>query len=183
MTATTDIALLEAWRAGDTQAGNALLSRHFRSLLRFFDNKAGPEADDLIQRTLLACAESHQAIRGEASFRTYLFAIARNELYRYFRERSRQRERLDFGVSSLCDLRTSASARMVRDERRLALEQALAQLPLDDQLMLELHYTEELDSRELSEVFGIAPGSIRARLHRARATLERLLAQDGAIGR
>lgn len=180
MTVASDTALLDAWRAGDTQAGNALLARHFRSLLRFFENKAGPEADDLIQRTLLACAESYQAIRGDASFRTYLFAIARNELHRFFRQRSAQRDRIDFGVSSLCDLRTSASAQIQQKERRLALEQALAQLPLDDQLMLELHYSEELDSRELSQVFGIEPGSIRARMHRARAALERLLAAASA---
>ena len=176
MTDVSDVALLEAWRAGDLQAGNALLGRHFRALLRFFENKAGAEADDLIQRTLLACAESYRQIRGDASFRTYLFTIARHELYRFFRQRA-QRQDIDFGVSSLRDLQTSVTARLQHRERRQALERALAQLPLDDQLLLELFYTEELDSGELAQVFGIEPSSVRARLHRARAALERLLGQ------
>src|SRR5262245_33747402 len=113
-----DIALLEACRAGDKQAGNALLARHFSALLGFFENEAGADADELIQRTLLACAESYQQIRGEASFRTYLFTIARHELYRYFRQRSQQRDRLDFGVSSLFDLKTSATGQIQRQERK-----------------------------------------------------------------
>lgn len=172
-----DDALLRAWREGDAAAGNALLARHFRALLRFFENKVGGDAEDLIQRTLLACAESYRDIRGEASFRTYMFAIARHELYRFFRDRTKQRDRIDFGVSSLCDLRTSVSGQLQREERKRALENALAQLPLQDQLMLELFYTEELDSRELARVFDLEPGSIRSRLHRARAKLEQLLTE------
>ena len=180
MAACDDMALVAAWRSGDKHAGNALLARHFQALLRFFENKVGADADELIQRTLLACAESHQRFRGDASFRTYLFTIARHELYRFFRQRSAQHERLDFGVSSLLALQTSATGRMQRQERQLALEQALGQLPLDDQVMLELHYTEELDSLALAEVFGIEPSSVRARLHRARAALNRLMSKASA---
>lgn len=170
-----DLTLLDAWRAGDKVAGNALLERHFSSLLRFFQNKVGADADELIQRTLLACAESYRRIRDEASFRTYMFTIARHELARYFRQRSRQQAQLDFSVSSLVDLQTSASARIGRREQLAALEQALAQLPLDDQVLLELFYVEGLDSRALAQVFDIEPGSVRARLHRVRASVARSL--------
>ncbi|HKU42936.1 MAG TPA: sigma-70 family RNA polymerase sigma factor [Polyangiales bacterium] len=175
MTGTTDMALLHAWRDGDTRAGNLLLSRHFQGLLRFFEHKVGPDADELIQRTLLACAESYQRIRGESSFRTYLFTIARHELYRYFRQRSLLRERLDFTVTSLVDMRTSATGRLVQREREAALERALERLPLDDQILLELFYSEDLDSQQLAEVFEIEPSSVRARLHRARASIARML--------
>jgi RNA polymerase sigma factor (sigma-70 family) len=178
MNAMTDMALLNAWREGDKHAGNALLGRHFQSLLRFFEHKVGPDADELIQRTLLACAESYQRIRGESSFRTYLFTIARHELYRHFRQRSQLRERLDFSVTSLVDVRTSATGQLVRREREVALEHALEQLPLDDQILIELFYSEDLDSRQLAEVFGIEPSSVRARLHRARASIARTLGSD-----
>jgi RNA polymerase sigma-70 factor (ECF subfamily) len=126
---------------------------------------------------------SEVEIRGEASFRTYLFTIARHELYRFFRQRSQQRDRLDFGVSSLFDLETSATGKLQRQERKLALERALAQLSLDDQMMLELFYTEELDSRALAQVFGIEPASVRSRLHRARAELERLMSSASVAQR
>ena len=180
MSEATDDDLMRAWSAGDKAAGNLLLGRHFQSLWRFFHSKIGADADDLIQRTLLACAESHQRFRGDSSFRTYLFTIARHELYRFFRQRSQQAEHLDFGVSSLHDLRTSATARLVRAEQHGALEEAIARLPLDDQMLLELFYTEELDSPSLAVILGIEPSSVRARLHRARATLERTLREKTA---
>ena len=175
MSEPTDQQLLDAWRTGDKQAGNTLLSRHFAALLRFFERKVGADADDLIQRTMLACVESHHRLRGEASFRTYLFTVARHELYRFFRSRSRHHATLDFSVSSLVDLRSSPSAHLVGRERVAALERALQRLPLDDQLMLELFYSEEFDSGALAEIFGIEPSSVRSRLHRARAELEGML--------
>ncbi len=171
----SDDSLLDAWCAGDKSAGNALLSRHFTALWRFFENKVGNDADELIQRTLLACAESHTRIRRESSFRTYLFTIARHELYRFFRQKSAAAAKLDFGVTSLSDLRTSATQRLAREQDKLALETALARLPLDDQILLELAYTEELDSPALAEILGIEPSSVRSRLHRARKQLEQSL--------
>lgn len=175
----SDDALLTAWSGGDTAAGNALLARHFQSLWRFFHKKVGADADELIQRTMLACAESHQRIRGESSFRTYLFTIARHELYRFFGQRT-QMARLDFGVTSLCDLRTSATGRIARAEQHEALERALEALPMDDQLLIELFYAEELDSPSLGAILGIEASSVRARLHRVRATLERSLREKSA---
>jgi len=174
--ASDDGALLQAWRAGDNQSGNLLLARHFPSLLRFFQNKVGGDAEELIQRTMLACVESCAAFRGEASFRTYLFTLARHELYRFFRQRAARH--LDVEASSLLDLTTSVTGRLVRRERVHALEQALEHLPLDDQILLELFYTEELDSGALAEVFGIEASSVRARLHRARAAIARLLQSE-----
>ena len=178
MHAMNDGALLDAWRAGDKRAGDALLSRHFQSLLRFFEHKAGADADELIQRTLLACAESYQRIRGEASFRTYLFTIARHELFRYFRQRNARRAHLDLSVTPVFDTSLSVTERMIRQEREAALERAVAQLPLDDQILLELFYGEDLDSYALAQVFEIEASSVRSRLRRARLSLERTLRES-----
>src|SRR6185436_6575853 len=71
-----DAELLSAWRGGDEKAGAELFERHFEALFRFFRNKAGDQAEDLVQETFLACL-SGPAFRGEASFRTYLFTVAR----------------------------------------------------------------------------------------------------------
>lgn len=171
----SDLTLLDAWRSGDRAAGNALLERHFSSLLGFFSRKVGPDADDLIQRTLLACAESYRRVRDEASFRTYLFTIARHELYRYYRQRSQRHAAHGCSVSSLLDLQTSATGRIDRRDRLASLAAALEQIPLDDKILLELFYVENLDSRALAEVFEIEPGSVRARLHRARSSIARLM--------
>ena len=76
---TDDFETLDRWRAGDRAAGNELLRRHFDGLYRFFRNKVDEGVDDLIQRSFLACVESKDRFRKQASFRTYLFTVARHE--------------------------------------------------------------------------------------------------------
>ena len=78
-----DSELIAAWRCGDAAAGQALFARHFDGLYRFFRTKCGDDADELVQATLLACVSARAQFRGEASFRTYLFAIARQNECQY----------------------------------------------------------------------------------------------------
>ena len=69
------------------------MERHYASVSRFFANKVKRDYDDLTQATFLACLESIGRFRGEASFRTLLFAIARNKLLRALREIRRDQRR------------------------------------------------------------------------------------------
>lgn len=173
----TDGELLEAWSDGDAAAGNALFGRYFDTLLRFFFNKADEDAvEDLIQRTMLACLRSRDRFRRDASFRTWLFVIARNELLQLYRRR-RPSVDVDFSIASIADLATSPSAAVIKNEDHVLLLQALRQLPTDQQLLLELHYWQGLPANELAVVFGVDPTTIRTRLHRARARLKDLVEQ------
>ncbi|MCA9708401.1 MAG: sigma-70 family RNA polymerase sigma factor, partial [Myxococcales bacterium] len=72
-----DEQLLARWRGGDAQAGAALFERYYEAIARFFVNKVGLDCGDLVQATFLGCLEGLERFRGEASFRTLLFAIAR----------------------------------------------------------------------------------------------------------
>ena len=62
---TEDLEALEAWQRGDRDAGERLMRRHYTSVLRFFELKATAAADDLTQRTFLACMEGRDRFRGE----------------------------------------------------------------------------------------------------------------------
>ncbi len=169
----TDLELLERWRADDREAGNLLFKRHFSSLCQFFENKLdGDDVTELVQRTFLACVRSRDSFRNQSSFRTYMFAIARNELYAFFRRRRTQRERLDFDHSSVADLGASPSSALARDQRHALLLEALRSVPVEQQLLLELHYWEELDAGQLAEVLGVERTTARTRLHRARERLK-----------
>jgi RNA polymerase sigma-70 factor (ECF subfamily) len=165
-----DLALLDSWRAGDSRAGQDLFARHFADIYRFFEHKVGPEADELAQRTFTACVAGRDRFRGGSSFRTYLFAIARNQLYTFLRALPKA-EHVDFEDTSIADLIPSLSSQLgrARDIERLHL--ALASLPAEQQLLLELHYWHELDAEALGEVFEATPGAIRVRLLRARKAL------------
>jgi RNA polymerase sigma factor (sigma-70 family) len=174
----TDVELLDKWCAGDKQAGQALLVRHFDTLVRFFDAKVEHEADDLVQRTMLACVASKDRFRRESSFRTYLFTIARHELFRYLRGKRRDGERLDFSVTSIAEILTTPASRMIRDADRQRIRDALCQLPVDDQDLVELFYWHDMQIEELSQVFDLTPVTTRVRLHRARKKLGELLGED-----
>jgi RNA polymerase sigma factor (sigma-70 family) len=174
-----DLDLLERWRGGERQAGQDLFARHFRELYRFFENKVGGDADELVQRTFLACLSARAQFRFQSTFRTYLFTIARHELYDYLAQRATAHGRLaDFEVTSIADLATSPSDRLARAEQISELRHALSRLPAEQQLLLELHYWHQLPPEALSEVFGAAPGAIRVRLLRARRALRDLLTPE-----
>ena len=136
-----DRALVYAWKAGDRAAGGELVRRHLPSLHRFFINKVNSEAEvqDLIQRTLTACAEGIDGFRVEASFRSWMFAIARNTFGLWVRAR-RRTTLTDIDEISIADLGVGPNTALgaVREHRQLL--QALRRIPLESQIILELYY-------------------------------------------
>lgn len=170
----SDIELLDRWRDGDSAAGSELLQRNLQVLLRFFTAKVGEDVEDLIQATMLGCIEARDRFRGDSTFRTFLVAIARYTLLRHFRETAKLAA-FDPGVTSLRDLGTTPSGALARDEERELVRKAIQQLPLDAQMMLELHYWEGHPPRELAEIFELDPTTARTRLHRSRAALKERL--------
>jgi RNA polymerase sigma factor (sigma-70 family) len=175
----TDIELLDAWRAGEAAAGSELFARHFDAVCRFFRNKVGEGTDDLIQRTFLAMVESRDRFRGDASFRTYLFTVARNELYAQLRRGGRELARFDPLECSVHDLGPTPTFVLTQlKEQRLLLE-ALRRVPLDLQIALELYYWEDLPASELARVLDLPEGTVRTRLRRARQLLEQAMRELG----
>lgn len=169
-----DRELLDAWRAGDQSAGSELFQRHFNRLRRFFRTKVPiNDVEDLIQRTLMSCLESVAGFRGDAKFQTYLFTIARRELYGYIRRKTRDQvaDGLDETVSSIRDLGISPSRAALALQEHQLIAEAMQTLPVDFQVTLELYYWEQLRGPELAEVLQISPATVRTRLHRAREAL------------
>lgn len=178
-----DLELLHRWRAGEEQAGTELFTRHIDAVRRFFRNKVKDDVEDLVQRTFLGCIEGRDRFRGESSFRTYLFGVARNVLSNHIRQKSRRHEPLESESMSVSTFETSPSASMVvakRREQRVMLE-ALRRIPLDFQIALELYYWENLSARELGEVLDIPEGTARSRIRRGKVLLEMELEKLGAV--
>lgn len=177
----SDLELVAGYRGGDQGAGQVLYARHFRRIYRFFETKCPAEAEDLVQRTFEACARAKDQFRGEAAFSTYLFAIARRELFHMIERTRRDGARVDFSVSSIAELAPSARTQIAEREDRVRLLRALRALPVDQQILLELHYWEETEIADLARIFETLPVTIRSRLHRARNALrERLLQEPDA---
>lgn len=175
-----DAALFDAWRAGDRGAGERLFERHFEAIYRFFEGKvSGDVVGDLVQRTFLGCVEARERFRGTSSFRTFLYAIARHELFALFRRKKAGGD-VDFGVSSLADLAPTPSTLARQRSQREHLVHALCSLPLELQLALELRFFEELSGPDLALVLEVPEGTVRSRLRRGLEALREALSREEA---
>ena len=171
--------MLDRWRSGDQQAGRDLFARYFDPLFRFFGTKC-TEPDELIQTTFLAIVKSKDQFGGRSSFRTYLFTIARNQLYRHMRE-LKHNALFDPNLSSVAELATSVGSRLARHFDHQTLFAALRTLSIEQQTLVELHYWEDLDAIALGEIFDAPPPTIRMRLTRARVALREAIAAAGVL--
>ncbi len=166
----TDHALLQRWRHGDAKAGADLYDRYAASLHRFFRSKISGSDADLMQQTFLACLEHADRIT-TPSARAYLFAVARNLVGSHYRGRAAVPL-----ITSVAALDPSLSSVVQAKQTSRALLEALRRIPLDDQILIELHYWERLTTTELSIALGRPQGTIKTHLVRARERLEAELA-------
>ncbi len=177
----TDLELFDAWTRGQDAAAAELFERHFDAVERFFRNKLTEGHDDLVQQTFEACIKGRNRFRRDASFRTYLFAIAHNVLCGHFRARKREAH-LEFTEVSACDLAPGPSTMFrARREQQLLLE-GLRQIPLDYQIMLELYYWEGLAGSAIADIVEMPENTVRSRLRTGKKLLKAKLgelAHDG----
>jgi len=182
MPGTTDIPdgeLLERWRRGDSAAGELLFDRYYRCIDRFFLNKVGAASADLVQETFAACVEGRDRISDPALFRSYVFGIAYKVYFRYLRKKSSRVEPEVTCVSEVVPTPRTVVVR--RGEQRLLLE-ALRDIPINFQVTLELHYWEQLSTREIADALGSPPATARSRLQRARDALSAAMARHARSG-
>lgn len=171
-----DLALLDRWIAGDATAGNQLFKQYFTPLYRFFSHKSDGEIDDLVQETFMACLKGRDTFQRQSTFRTYLFAIARYVLLGHWRKRMPGQQAVPVDEISIASLSTSAGTRLAGEQDRARLLEALRNLPMDQQMLLEMYYWQDMDRDRLAEIFEVETATIGSRLFRARKQLMDVLA-------
>ena len=180
----SDATLIGRTAAGDRAAFERLVRRHQAAVLRFSRALAHDETDAemALQETFLAAWRAAGRFRYDASARTWLLSIARHAIYR------RHRRWAD-DPSPFVSLREQGRAAGwgIEDEgfvdRLLdaeALAGVLASLSPEDREMLILRELEGLSPDDAASVAGLAEGTARNRLHRARLRLmTKLREEDG----
>jgi len=172
----SDHELLARWGNDESAAGSELFARYFRGLFRFFATKVDDEVDDLVQSTLLDCVKYRERLRAADNFKAYLYAIARRRLYRHLS--ATRSKAVDFGVSSIMDLGGSPSSIVARHAEEQNLVRSLRTLPVELQVLLELHYWEEMTVDDAAKVLELPLGTAKSRLRRARRMLREKLGID-----
>ncbi len=148
-----------------------MVERHFESIVRFFSRRVGLDAEDLTQRTFLACEESKGRIHGTCSFRTFLFSVARNLLSKHFRSKRRRRDRIQRHVGSLADPAPSSSSVMVAHQEHDGLHAAVRRLSEEHRRVLEMYYWDQRTSADIARQLGVPHGTVRTRIRRAKSLI------------
>ncbi|MCA9710278.1 MAG: sigma-70 family RNA polymerase sigma factor [Myxococcales bacterium] len=174
----SDAELVAAFREGDTRAGNTLVDRYYGRVLGFFRNKVPTHASDLAQRTFLGCFDGLGRMRSDDNFRRFLFAVACNQLRKHYDTSRREGERIDYGSVSSADLDPSPSRIAASHQEQQALLEALRRIPLDYQIVLELHFWEDMTAPEIATTLELALGTAKTRIRRGRQLLEQALAEQ-----
>ena len=160
-------------RAGDVAAFGALVRRHqervFRFLHRMLD--AREEAMELSQDVFVKAWQALPGWRPEAAFSTWLLQIARNAALDQLRRRQVVRfAPLEEGMEVAAEA-PGPEARYASRQRQVQLERALRRLAAEHREILLLREVEGLAYGELASVLGIAEGTVKSRLARARSAL------------
>ena len=138
------------------------------------------DAEDATERTFLAALGAIDQFRDEgATFRSWLFRIAHNQLANALRARSRRRDESLDGVREPAAADDPARlASLAADARRL--RESVASLSEDRRQVVILRFVDGLTSREIGEVLGRTEGAVRVLQHRALRELAVLLERGGA---
>lgn len=169
----SDEDLYAAWAAGDHQAGQRLIGRRMVGIRRFVDSLLAAAADDAVQEVFERLARRARAGGEVANVKAFTAGIARNVVREHLR--GRDGSAVDLSEHSLADLRPNQSVEIIRREDHRLLLKSLHRLPVDDQILLGLRYWERLRTRELAELLGQNHSSVRTKLQRAEAKLQRTI--------
>ena len=169
-----DLALAERCRAGAPGAFEELYRAHAPRLFGLACRMVGrTEAEDLLQDIFLTAHRKLALYKGESSLGTWLFRLATNQCLDYLRSRGARLSQL---TDTLDDGPVSVGAGTMRSAvDRLDLERGLATLPPGCRTVFVLHDVEGLEHGEVAAVLGIAEGTSKSQVHKARRRLRTLL--------
>ena len=169
-----EISVVRQAQARDMQAFERLYRQHVGRVhaicLRMTANVT--RAEEMTQKAFLTVWEKLPHFRGESAFSSWLHRIAVNTVLADFRAESRRRQRV-FGTEDPAVFETAPRAPSVGI--RLDLEQAIAGLPPQARTIFVLHDVEGWQHNEIARELGVATGTSKAQLHRARKLLQEAL--------
>ncbi len=174
---------MAAYVAGEPRAHRALFERFAPTLLAVARRQLrdDAEAEDVVQRTFLALHRARNDFRPDAKLRPWLFTIAMNLVRDTFRKRKRQREaplELDGRRDPTVDanpVERAADAELVH--------RALATLPEDQRVAIELHWIEERPFTEVAAAVGASVSAVKVRAHRGYKKMRLWLETEADLGR
>ena len=162
-----DAALLAAVADGKDRAFNILIDRHQQAVRTFLRGLTGrDEAEDIAQETFLAAWRQAKSYKGQASVRSWLFAIAWRKAKGAQRQRFRSQRRDGAYASAAGEDRPQDAP-----DDLLAVRQALAMLPMEQRAPLMLCLGCGVTHEEAAQALGLPLGTVKSHIARGRVRL------------
>ncbi len=175
--------LVERWRAGDEVAFETLVRRHERRVFGLAVRMLGSreEAEDVAQEVFLNLHRSGHRFRQEARFSTFVYRVAVNAALNRRRALGRRRARLEgliqrqAGGDDLPYTPRDPEDSILGSELRARLQREILELADTLRAPLVLHDIEGVPYAEIASILGVAEGTVKSRIHRARRAIRRRL--------
>ena len=173
-----ELALIERCRQGDLAAFESIYRAHAGRLysvaVRMLGNAA--DAEDVLQEVFLAAHRKLDRFRGDSALGTWLYRLATNLCLDHLRSRAVKSGQVTGTLDDEPGLADTGSRRLAeRTVDRMDLERALTQLPEGCRTAFVLHEVEGLEHREVADILGIAEGTSKSQVHKARLRLRSIL--------
>jgi RNA polymerase sigma-70 factor (ECF subfamily) len=167
--------------SGDASALRPLYERHGRALLRFSAAmcRSRQLAEDLVHDTFVALLREPFSFDPRlGSVYGYLCGVLRHRVSRHYRQQKRwvTLDGDDEAVEPAALETSSPAEEVARSEVTAAFRRAMLELPLQHREIIALCDLEELPYATVATILGVPVGTVRSRLHRARAQLSIRLA-------
>jgi RNA polymerase sigma-70 factor, ECF subfamily len=168
-------ALVARCQAGDVDAFAELYARHSARIFSLAARMAGsPETgEDLLQEIFLQAYRKIGGFKGDAAVGTWLYRLALNHCLDFVRSRQARMEKATDAIDD--EDRSPIAARRESPVERLDLERAIRQLPKGCREVFVLHDVEGYEHKEISAMLGIAEGTSKSQVFKARMKLRALL--------
>ena len=173
-----DFDLTQAAAAGDMGAFEEVYQRHHRRVysicLRMLQN--AHEAEDLTQDVFIQLYRKIGSFRGDSAFTTWLHRMTVNQVLMHFRKRNVKFEKTtEEGETPDQVVAGTANPDKMPIVDKIALENAIDQLPEGYKNVFVLHDVEGFEHEEVAKILGCSVGTSKSQLHKARLKLRKLL--------
>ncbi len=168
--------------AGEAHAIAELYDAHHHAVRAFATRLLGEPnaAEDLVHDVFVGLPKAMRRWRGTGQIRTFLIGIAVNHARHHVRAARRRRAAMDkLAKQPQWSATETPEARLRREELARALQRALDKLPLRQRVAFVLCEVEERTAGDASEIVGVSVGTIKSRLHYAKAKLRTSLEKEG----
>lgn len=164
-------------QAGDVDAFEQLYKEHAGRIYALASRMAGSpdEGEDLLQEIFLQAFRKLGSFKGDSAIGTWLYRLALNHCLDFVRSKQARMGK----VTETLDAETSfqPAARVETPIARIDLDRAIERLPPGCREVFVLHDVEGFDHKEVGEMLGIAEGTSKSQIFRARMKLRALLAE------